>query len=191
MIAIQKTPPLVQLEDGTLATLEKSWLRHGITHAAHQAGYRKWWLADHIGAGVMEYFSQRVDERIVPLERIVEAVRAVLSATGYKDVAAHFCPPPMPVRIDLRHIAQSAGTGGELVFFSMLDTELASLSGRCTRHLRVEGLKEATKTLLGAHAWRRDCEKLSDEIVTHVRNRLNQYRGRKESASQPFLLRIS
>lgn len=190
MIAIQNGPPLVELEDGSLTALEKSWLRHGITSAAQGAGYRKWWLADHIGAGVIEYFSRRVEERIVPVERIIEAVRAVLAATGYEDVAAHFAPPPPPVRVDLRQLAQAAWAGGELDFFSKLDAELASSRVCRARHLRVEGLRDAAKILLGARVWKRACERLTDEIVTHLRDRLGQAASAQSRSGQSVLLQI-
>lgn len=191
MIAIPSGPPLVRMEDGTVAALDPVWLRFGITRAAQHAGYRSWWPADHIGAGVIEYFSRRASEGVVPLERVIEAVRAVLNATGYSDVAAHFAPPPPPVRLDLARLAREAGAGGELGFFSLLDAELAAPPLRRATALSVAGLRDAVKTLLAARVWSRSCERLAGEIVARVQERLAAMQATGASSARTLMLRIT
>ncbi|MFQ3577390.1 MAG: hypothetical protein SNJ52_00040 [Verrucomicrobiia bacterium] len=138
MIAPREHLPLLQLEDGTLAAFERDWLKGSIALAAQSAGYRKWWLAEHIGASVIEYFSRRVEDQVVSMDRIVGAVREVLEAVGYRDVAGHFDPIAPPLRISLLTIAEHAGAGGELMFYRLLEKELANALSARIRNIQVE-----------------------------------------------------
>jgi hypothetical protein len=184
MIAHRYGLPLLKLEDGTLATIERDWLRSSIVTAAHRAGYGKWWLADHIGASVIEYFSRRVEENVIPLDRIVGAVREVLQAVGYEDVAGHYAPSIPPLKICLRTLAEAAGTGGELHFYNLLDRELANALATPTRSICLEGLREAVKLLKSAKNWRRSCDELSSEIVNYTNERFRHHASIAEVALQ-------
>ncbi len=172
MIAPREHLPLLQLEDGTLATFEREWLKGSIARAAQSAGYRKWWLAEHIGASVIEYFSRRVEDQVVSIERIVGAVREVLEAVGYQDVAGHYDPTAPPLRISLLAIAKHAGAGGELMFYQLLEKDLTSALTARVRNIQVEHLREAVKELVRAKNWRRACDELSYDIVQFAHERV-------------------
>jgi hypothetical protein len=172
MITTKQGLPLMQLEDGTLAAIESTWLRGSLLRAARVAGYNKWWLAEHVGASVVEYFSRQVEENVVPFDRIVGAVREVLVAIGYDDVATHYEPSPPPLRVPLDQIARKTGPGFELQFFQLLDKALDDAAKSTTQTLHLNGLRDCVKLLLGAKIWRRECEQLRGEIVEHVRERL-------------------
>ncbi len=178
MIAHHTDLPLLQLQDGTLATLDKEWLNRGILAAARRAGYSQWWLADHIGASVMQYFTHRIAEKVIPIDRVVGAVREVLDAVGYTDVAGEFVPELPPVCISLRVLAETIGPGGELHFFGCLTREIIAAVETSSRGVRLEEMRLAVKTLLGAKNWRRNCDELCETIVNFASERFREAVGR-------------
>ncbi len=162
----------MRLQDGTLAAIESAWLRGSLLRAARTAGYSKWWLAEPVGASVVEYFARQVEENVVPFDRIVGAVREVLVAIGYEDVANHYKPAPPPLRLSLDQLARRTGPGFQLEFFKLLDIALEEAVKSSSQTLHLNGLRDCVKVLLGAKVWRRECEELRSEIVEHVRERL-------------------
>ncbi|MGF1657111.1 MAG: hypothetical protein ACFCU3_09055 [Verrucomicrobiales bacterium] len=170
MIANRHGTPLLELEDGSLAHLESGWLRGSLLRAAKGAGYQKWWLADEVGHSVMQYFEHSVKDRVVPFERIVGAVREVLSAIGYADVAQHYRPAPPPLKIDLEQIALKVGEGYEISFFPILEKELEKALKASSRNLLLEHLRACVKILLQVKQWTKPCEQLRQEIVAFSRS---------------------
>ncbi len=180
MIATRHGLPLMELEDGTLASIESTWLRGHLLRAARAAGYQKWWLAEHVASSVLEYFACKVEENSIAFDRLVGAVREVLVAIDYEDIAGEFRPGPPPLRLALDQLAHKTGPGFELEFFKLLDKALDHAARSGNQTLQLNGLRDCVKHLLGAKVWRRECERLRGEIVEHVRERLRGARLSRE-----------
>ena len=102
MISLRDSLPLVRFNDGRIMDFERGWLSTALLRAAQTAGYKKWWLADHVTESVTSYLQQDFDENVVTICRLEKAVQSVLQVIGYADVARFFQTMPPPVRIASR-----------------------------------------------------------------------------------------
>lgn len=174
MIALRDNLPLVRFSDGRVMNFERGWLSTALVRAAETAGYKKWWLADHVTESVTSFLQQDFDEHVVTICRLEKAVQSVLQVIGYSDVANHFRTMPPPVRISLADIARDAGHGYELLFFDILRARLREAISAPTLQVELCELHRCVKLLRSAKNWRRDCSGLMGEIVTFVRDEVGQ-----------------
>jgi hypothetical protein len=172
MVAFKEEFPYLRCESGQLVEFDRAWLRAAITRAADQAGYPSWWLTDHVTESIAFYLRLRNDEPAVAFSQLSQTVRYVLRVIGYKEIVPYFSPTPPPITISLFEIAQQAGTGYELAFFDHLEKRLSALVGIGIDNLRVCGLQACVKHLQGAKAWSRGCDRLREEVVCFVREKL-------------------
>jgi hypothetical protein len=173
MIALRDGLPLVRFHDGSVINFERRWLVSALVRAAEAAGYKKWWLADHVTESVTSYLEQDFNEQVVTIPRIEKAVQSVLQVIGYSDIARFFRTMPPPVRISLEEIARDAGEGYELLFFELLRERLRKLIGSETEQVELCDLHPCVKRLRSAKNWRRDCSGLQGEIVSFIRGELS------------------
>lgn len=170
MIAFRDNLPVVRFEDGLVFAFERSWLCGVLARAANRAGYRNWWLAEHVTESVTNYLEQDFEDTVIGEAHLEKAVRSVLELIGYGDVAAQFRVEPPPARISLEDLARDAGNGYELAFFDLLRGRLReALSGRAAR-LEICDVHRGIKLLRCAKSWRRDCSGLLEEVVGFVRH---------------------
>lgn len=177
MIAFRDDLPLVQFPEGKTIAFERTWLIRSLTLAAKEAGYAKWWLAEHVTESVAAYLQREYDENVVSTGNLTNAVKSVLQVIGYSDVANVFKPMPPPERVSLVRIVQEAGFGYELAFFEILKDRLREALQSGTDVIELEGLQECVKQLRAAKNWRRDCSGLQSEIVGFVRGELTSSSG--------------
>ena len=173
MIAFRDNLPLVRFTDGQVMNFERCWLSEALRRAAADAGYKKWWLADHVTESVTSYLEQDYDESTVSISRLEKAVQSVLQVIGYSDVAQHFRTNPPPVRISLAKLARDAGNGYELAFFELLRHRLREVLDSKALHVEFVELHRCVKHLRSAKVWRRDCAGLMSEIVGFVRGEVD------------------
>lgn len=173
MIALRDALPLVRFGDGNVMNFERGWLSSALLRAAESAGYKKWWLAEHVTESVTSYLEQDFREHVVTICRIEKAVQSVLQVIGYSDVAAHFRTLPPPVRISLSELARDAGDGYELLFFELLRARLRDVILSETQQVELCDLHRCVKLLRSAKNWRRDCSGLRGEIVSFVRGEID------------------
>ncbi len=179
MIALSDNLPLLRLADGRTITFEPRWIEVAVRQAANHAGHPRWWLAAHVVESVAAYLRSEEVEPVLPAARIEETVRRVLQTIGFPEVARSFALPEPPVTVSLESLAEAAGAGYELAFFCHLDRTLEELLQSPVSHLELRGLAACVKRLRAAKAWRRDCSRLSDEIVAHVRLQARRLGGGK------------
>jgi len=172
MIALRDGLPLVRYPDGSVTLFDRRWLATALVRAAEAAGYKKWWLADHVTESVTSYLEQDFDEQVVTIPRLEKAVHSVLQVIGYSDVARFFRTMPAPVRISLEELARDAGEGYELLFFEILRSRLRELVGSEAEQVEFCDLHRCVKRLRSAKNWRSDCSGLQGEIVSFIRSEL-------------------
>lgn len=172
MIALHEQELLVEFQSGRLVIFERRWLHRSLTLAAQQAGYEKWWLADHVTESVATYFADHLDLRIVGIQRLQLAVTSVLETIGYSEVAQHFDPVPPPVEINLFTLAIEADTGFELIFFQMLQRKIEEAIATGSEEFRFTGVHACAKRLTSSKIWCGDCQHLRGEILEFVDRRM-------------------
>jgi hypothetical protein len=172
MVAFKEEFPYLRCESGQLFEFDRAWLHAAITRAADAAGYPSWWLTDHVTESIAFYLRLRNDEPAVAFSQLSQTVRYVLRVIGYKEIVPHFAPTPPPITISLFEIAEQAGTGYELAFFDYLEKRISALVGIGIDSLCFCGLQAGVKHLQGAKAWSRRCDRLREEVVCFVREKL-------------------
>ncbi|HEY5743273.1 MAG TPA: hypothetical protein VIS99_12090, partial [Terrimicrobiaceae bacterium] len=160
MISLPNKLPLVRFSDGQVIPFERGWLAGTLARAAERAGYKKWWLAPHVTESVTNYLEQDFEENVVAITRLEKAVQSVLQVIGYADVAGHFYAAPPPARISLAELAQAAGCGYELLFFSLLRCRLREALEAKVERVEICDAHCGIKLLRSAKNWRRDCSGL-------------------------------
>ena len=180
MIAIRDNFPLVRFQDGSVMNYDRAWLSSAVVRAAESAGYKKWWLTNHVTESISSFLQQDFDENIVTIPRLEKAVQSVLQVIGYSDVARCFQTLPPPVRISLSDLARRAGNGFELVFFELLRARLREIPDSPAQQVELGDLHACVKLLRSAKVWRSDCAELTGEIVQFVRSELDPSRRKEE-----------
>jgi hypothetical protein len=169
MISLPNNMPLVRFDDGQVIPFERVWLAGTLIRAAERAGYKKWWLASHVTESVSNYLEQDLEDNVVSINRLQNAVQSVLQVIGYADVAGYFSAVPPPARISLMEIARAAGCGYELAFFDLLRSRLKEALASKAERLEIYDTHPGIKLLRSAKNWRRDCSGLLEEVVSFVR----------------------
>jgi hypothetical protein len=175
MIALKDGLPCLEFEAGELVEFRKDWLVSSLAHAAHKAGYPKWWLAGHVAESVTEYLRLHCTDNVVAVSRVVQTVQSVLQVIGYAEVATQFRPSRPPVRISLAELAGAAGNGFELAFFDLLHRRVRHALSHGISQLEFHGLERCVKKLRVRKAWSRDCDALRSEIVDFVREQVTAW----------------
>jgi hypothetical protein len=179
MIALADNLPLVRLSDQRAVRFDRTWLENAVAVAAGNAGYERWWLAPHVAESVTSYLEREFEENVIANQCLSTLVCSVLQVIGYPEVARGFRLPDPPARISLDSLAETAGAGYELAFFHELDQVLRRVLS--SRSVRIElcDLTECVKRLRRARSWGKDCTRLRNEIVAHVRGQAARLRRRR------------
>jgi len=172
MVAFKEEFPYLRTDSGQLFEFNRDWLHAAITRAAHEAGYPRWWLTEHVTESIAFYLHLRNDENIVAFSQLSQTVRYVLKAIGYKEIVPFFAPAPPPIYISLLDMAHHAGTGYELAFFDLLEKRINSLIETGVDSLQLVSLSACVKHLRCTRVWTRACDALREEIVCFIRERL-------------------
>jgi hypothetical protein len=172
MVAFKEEFPYLRCDSGQLFEFNRDWLQAAIGDAAAQAGYKSWWLTEHVTESIAFYLRLRTDESVVAFSQLSQTVRYVLKVIGYKEIIPHFDPAPPPISISLVDVAYEAGSGYELAFFDLLEKRIAALVEVGTDNLQLCSLQAAVKHLRGTRVWSRACDALREEIVCFVREKL-------------------
>lgn len=172
MVAFKEEFPYLRCESGQLFEFDRDWLHAAITRAADEAGYPSWWLTDHVTESIAFYLRLRTDESVVAFSQLSQTVRYVLKVIGYKEIVPYFRPTPPPISISLLEIAEEAGAGYELAFFDCLEKRINALISIGTDRFLLFGLQACIKHLQNARVWTRGCDRLREEVVCFIREKL-------------------
>lgn len=169
MISLPQRQPLLSIGDLPLSPCDGEWLQARIEEAAQAAGRGDFWLARDIACGIMLYLEKDFVGTVIALPNLLERVRMLLEKLDCADVAAHLDSSPPPMHFWLPQIAEEAGNGFELAFFSSLRARLEACTAHGVREVRLSGLRPCVQHLRGAAKWRKDCESLATEILYFIR----------------------
>lgn len=136
---------------------------------------------------VLHYFKVERQQTVVPIAEFTAVLEKVLHNLGLIDPevclaqpAPASSPAPVPVPIgsvaetSLAALAAETGAGGELLFFPRLRDEMRQQLSQSPQLLRVNGLHDCVKHLVGARRWCDRCRTMSDQIVAYLRQCLDE-----------------
>jgi len=169
MIAFRDDMPLIVLEDRRVIAFDSRWLTRILNVAALRAGYPQWWLAPHVAESVHWWLKMLNDRPSMPVAGFVRAVSAALKAIGYEEIGTAFEAASPFARISLAEIAQEAGNGFELAFFTGLDRALREVFASGSTYCELHSIEPCVRILRQQRHWSSNCETLRDEIVSFAR----------------------
>ena len=180
MIAFRDALPLIVLRNRRAMAFDREWLTRVLTVAAHRAGHSDWPLAPHISQSVHEWLKSLSDRTTMPVASFTRAVREALKAIGFAEIGECFEAASPFARISLVEIAQQAGNGFELAFFSALDARLREVFGAGGSYCELHSIEPCVKVLRQRRQWSRGCDALRGEIVTFARGHSAQALGGRD-----------
>lgn len=180
MIAFRNDLPLIQLEDHRAVAFEPQWLMHCLDCAARKAGYKQWWLIEHVTESVTLHLRTQSDVRVLDRAQLEGAVHSVLQVIGYSEVGRHFCLAPPAAVISILELAHQAGSGYELAFFDLLARRIQDAVLQHASHFQIHALEPGVKALRSRKIWSRECDLLRMEIVAFAREQAGLAAGDQE-----------
>lgn len=171
MIALRDSLPLIVLPGRRVMAFERDWLTRALSIAAMRAGHADWWLAAHVSESVHEWLKSLRDRNTMPVASFTRAVREALKVIGYAEIGESFENAAPYSRISLVELAQQAGNGFELAFFSALDARLGEVFAAGGSYCELHGMEPCVKFLRRSRHWSSGCDTLRGEIVTFARSR--------------------
>jgi hypothetical protein len=176
MILLRDDIAWVRAEDGQLTPFDDHRLVGSIQRAAAAANHHDWWLAESIAAAIRLYAVECLEGRPFPSGDVAHIVTEVLAILGYADISQAYARRGERTEIRLDEMAAQPSAGFELGFFRQLDAALQAAAHEDLSVVRVCGLRSCVMRLRGAHRWGASCRQLAEEIVGHVRTRVNSIR---------------
>lgn len=175
MFSITAHLPLLQIGRIALDHYEERWLQRIIQRAAKKAGHDKWFFAEHVASGVLEYLRQRFDRQSITIEELFAKIGQTLTSIGFNDIAAELEAEPPPITVPLPVLADEAASGFELSFFSLIDQQIADARRLGAVEIQFTGIREAIKKLRQTERWTRSCQDLHDYLLIYVPGRAVRY----------------
>jgi hypothetical protein len=131
-------------------------------------------------SAVLHYFKHDLERTFVSVDEFAQALEKVLTKLGF-DVLRERDDSEAEATADLSLLASRSGKGFEQAFFPRLRDELRKCLGESPQTLRFHGLRGCVKQLTGAKRWNNRCQRLSDQIVSYVRQCLQEESERHSS----------
>jgi len=172
VIALPQKLPHVIWRNGRLVPLSEGWLAESIEHAAAGAGYHRWHLAPDVARAIAVYLENDWVAPSLTIEHLCEMVRRSLEGIGFDDIAQKSLIVPPRVSISLTELAMLGGI--ELSFYNLLRERLTDALDVQVGGVKLEGLRDCSKLLGSAGRWRRNCGRISDDIIHFCRTFVSQ-----------------
>ena len=174
MIALRDSLPLLRQSENEHCAIRKDWICFCLYRAAEKAGYRGWWLAEHVTASVLCHLSKTYGNNVVTPKQLREIVVCALQAIGYAEVALRLDAVVPPFELCLSDLAEEAGPGYELAFFRLLKERIQPALCDRAWSIEVYGLQSCVRHLQSVKTWSRGCSLLRNEIVHFLRAHLER-----------------
>jgi hypothetical protein len=167
MIALPQRLPHVVWHNNRLVPLSEGWLAESIEHAAAGAGYHRWHLAPEVARAIAVYLENDWVGPSLTIDNLREMVRRSLEGIGFEDIAQKSLIVPPRVSISLTELALVAEI--ELSFYNMLRERLSDAIDVQVGGVKLEGLRDCSKLLGSKGRWKRNCVRISDDIIDYCR----------------------
>jgi hypothetical protein len=174
VIALRDFLPLLRQSDNEHRAIREDWICWCLFRAAEKAGYRRWWLAEHVTASVLYYLSKTYGSNVVTPNQLREIVVSALQSIGYAEIALRLDAVVPPFELSLSALAEEAGPGYELEFFRLLKERIQPAFCAPASSLEIYGLQSCVRHLQSVKTWSRSCSLLRNEIVNFLRAHLER-----------------
>jgi len=129
-------------------------------------------LVQEAASAVVYYFKEELGRTSVSITEFATALERVLNGFGFNVTTAESSSEHPTAASDLRALLDS-DEPVELLFYQRLRDELRTQLKARPETLRFDGLRGCVKRLVGAKRWSDRCEKVSDQIVSFLRQCLS------------------
>jgi hypothetical protein len=174
VIALLDSLPLLRQSENEHCSIRQDWLCFCLLRAAEKAGYRRWWLAEHVTASVLCYLSKTYRKNVVTPKQLRDIVISALQSIGYAEIALRMDMLAPPLEISLSELAEEAGPGYELAFFQLLKERIQPAFCEGAARLDIYGIHTCVRHLQSVKTWSRECSLLRNEIVNFLRAHLER-----------------
>jgi hypothetical protein len=174
VIALRDSLPLLRQSENEHCSIRKDWICFCLYRAAEKAGYRRWWLAEHVTASMLCHLSKTYGNNVVTPKQLREIAVCALQAIGYAEVALRLDAVVPPFELSLSDLAAEAGPGYELAFFRLLKERIQPALSDSALSIEVYGLQSCVRHLQSVKTWTRGCSLLRNEIVHFLRAHLER-----------------
>jgi hypothetical protein len=174
VIALLDSLPLLRQSENEHCSIRQDWLCFCLLRAAEKAGYRRWWLAEHVAASVLCFLSKTYRKNVVTPEQLRDIVISALQSIGYAEIALRMDMLAPPLEISLSELAEEAGPGYELAFFQLLKERVQPAFCEGAARLDIYGIHTCVRHLQSVKTWSRECSLLRNEIVNFLRAHLER-----------------
>lgn len=162
--------------DGRAGAFDETRLALTLRRAAALAGHADWWLAEAVAGAVRAAVRELCPHHTINTHELAGVVVEILRLVGYADVAEAYGRRRQYAEIRLDELVATAGGAHELGFFRELDAALQVAGDRELAVVAVRGLRSCVMRLHDARRWTDRCRRQAEEIVAHVRRRVEQSR---------------
>jgi hypothetical protein len=174
VIALLDSLPLLRQTESENCSIRQDWLCFCLLRAAEKAGYRRWWLAEHVAASVLCYLSKTYENNVITPKQLRDIVVSALQSIGYAEIALRLDTVAPPFEVCLSELAEEAGPGYELAFFQLLKERIQPAFCEPAASLDIYGLHTCVRHLQSVKTWSRGCSLLRNEIVNFLRAHLER-----------------
>jgi hypothetical protein len=126
------------------------------------------WQVEEIAEALIYHLRINLKRETIAFGEFVETLSKLAMVCG---VNANPNTDPIP-SANLYRLAQDTGYGFELAFFQNIERAIGEFRDRGARVMRFTELRPCVKMLVGAKSWGKSCQRLNDEIVDFIRERM-------------------
>ncbi len=161
-------------ENGELVPFVCERLAKSIQESAQSVGEEANDLAQAVAFAIYRYICDQKDRCIIECVEIVKVVESLLSFLGYEELAGTYALGNRHLELRFDEILARSEQCLELALYLHLDQILeVALEGDIGK-LNLDGLRPYVMQLCGVQRWSRGCQKLTNEIVAYIRDRIVQ-----------------
>ena len=150
---------------------DEPWLEGLLMDAARRSSRKDLSHLTLVRSSLFKYLRDYYLQPVLSVADLFSRVRELLYRTGLPEVAAALHPLPPPVTVSLLKIAEDAGPGYELSFFTLLDERLRTLREAGAGLITFKDLERAALLLRNRKKPNLDVLNLSREITAHLHHR--------------------
>ena len=175
----------VRAADGRSVPFDGARLVRSIRRAAETAGHADWWPGDAVGEAVFLAIQEYFPRQTIGAAELAVVVVKMLTMVGFADIASAYQRRSQYAEIRLDQMtapASAASAATELGFFQQLDAALRVTARTELASVYVCGLRSCVMQLRGARHWTESCQRLAEDIVSHVRDRVARTRPKAAGA---------
>lgn len=174
MICLADNLPPLKVGRQKVVAYQTDWIARSLARAAEAAGRRNCPFLPMISEGVVKFLRNHASLQLLPIEKLYQRMRWMLTNAGCPDIADHLQPLAPPVTVSLIGPARLATQKRSASFFQILDEEIRCLHRAGAEVIRFCDLDEGTSILAECSLMRKSREKLVRDLEVFLKERCDE-----------------